>query len=191
MTFSAIYAKIGFVCSHYTQYIKEDKIMNSKDNRSSFSGKIGFVLSAAGASVCIRVLAGESPDTEQLEWDSLPYTLLQDYGELNRRKENGLGELLEQENVQYQIETYEIASLGNEIRYKGSFWYIGGVERHLEKGILVNSYVLRKEAGLKVLPYFNQRLTGISIDGQIAAAKRDRVQVDMEIDNGGKEGEHY
>ena len=27
--------------------------------------------------------------------------------------------------------------------------------------------------------------------GQIAAAKRDRVQVDMEIDNGGKEGEHY
>ena len=142
-------------------------------------------------SECIRVLAGESPDTEQLEWDSLPYTLLQDYGELNRRKENGLGELLEQENVQYQIETYEIASLGNEIRYKGSFWYIGGVERHLEKGILVNSYVLRKEAGLKVLPYFNQRLTGISIDGQIAAAKRDRVQVDMEIDNGGKEGEHY
>lgn len=137
-------------------------------------------------SECIRVLAGESPDTEQLEWDSLPYTLLQDYGELNRRKENGLGELLEQENVQYQIETYEIASLGNEIRYKGSFWYIGGVERHLEKGILVNSYVLRKEAGLKVLPYFNQRLTGISIDGQIAAAKRDRVQVDMEIDNGGK-----
>ena len=93
--------------------------------------------------------------------------------------------------MQYQIETYEIASLGNEIRYKGSFWYIGGVERHLEKGILVNSYVLRKEAGLKVLPYFNQRLTGISIDGQIAAAKRDRVQVDMEIDNGGKEGEHY
>lgn len=142
-------------------------------------------------SECIRVLAGESPDTEQLEWDSLPYTLLQDYGELNRRKENGLGELLEQENVQYQIETYEIASLGNEIRYKGSFWYIGGVERHLEKGILVNSYVLRKEAGLKVLPYFNQRLTGISIDGQIAAVKRDRVQVDMEIDNGGKEGEHY
>jgi len=51
VTFSAIYAKIGFVCSHYTQYIKEDKIMNSKDNRSSFSGKIGFVLSAAGASV--------------------------------------------------------------------------------------------------------------------------------------------
>lgn len=61
------------------------------------------------------------PDTEQLEWDSLPYTLLQDYGELNRRKENGLGELLEQENVQYQIETYEIASLGNEIRYKEAF----------------------------------------------------------------------
>ena len=42
-----------------------------------------------------------------------------------------------------------------------------------------------------MLPYFNQRLTGISIDGQIAAAKRDRVQEDMENDNGGKEGEHY
>ena len=55
MTFSPIYAKIFPVCVPYTgfrpQYIKEEKIMNPKNNRSSFSGKIGFVLSAAGASV--------------------------------------------------------------------------------------------------------------------------------------------
>ena len=55
VTFSPIYAKIFPVCVPYTgfrpQYIKEEKIMHPKNNRSSFSGKIGFVLSAAGASV--------------------------------------------------------------------------------------------------------------------------------------------
>lgn len=55
MTFSPIHAKIFPVHVPYTgfrpQYIKEEKIMNPKNNRSSFSGKIGFVLSAAGASV--------------------------------------------------------------------------------------------------------------------------------------------
>ena len=139
----------------------------------------------------IRVLVGESPEPEHLEWDSLPYTLLQDYEEWNRRKEKGSGKLFEKETIQYEIQTYEIASLGNEIQYKGSPWYIGGVERHLEKGILVNSYRLKQEEGLKVSSYFNPRLTGRSIDGKIRAAKRDRVQVEMELDHGRKEEESY
>lgn len=63
---------------------------------------------------------------------------------------------------------------------------ISAVWRDILKGDSGQFLCAEKEAGLKVLPYFNQRLTGISIDGQIAAAKRDRVQVDMEIDNGGK-----
>lgn len=139
----------------------------------------------------IRILAGESPDTENWEWDDLPYTLLQDYQALNKRKENGLEDFLAKDNVQYQIKSYDIASLGNEIRYKGNLWYVGGVERHLEKGILVNYYFLRRSAGLKVISYLNSKLTGISIDGQIVAAKRDRVQVEMNIDAGNSEANRY
>ncbi len=139
----------------------------------------------------IRLLAGESPDTEDWEWDRLPYTLSQNYMELNNRKENGPGDIFAGQNVQYQVETYDLASMGNEILYKGSLWYVGGVERHLEKGLLVSRYMLRKEEGLKLLPRQNARLTGISIDGQILACSRDRVQVEMEIDVAGGEAAHY
>ena len=51
--------------------------------------------------------------------------------------------------------------------------------------------MLRKEEGLKLLPRQNARLTGISIDGQILACSRDRVQVKMEIDVAGGEAAHY
>lgn len=138
----------------------------------------------------IHLLAGEFPDTENINWDKLPYSLLQDYEQLNRHKKNGTGNVLEAENVQYQITTYNIASLGNEVSYKGSLWYIQGVERHLKEGLLLNTYFLRKKTGLQVIPYLNSRLTGISIDGKITASKRDRVQVKMEIDSGSSNDEN-
>ena len=137
----------------------------------------------------IRLLAGESPDTERFEWDHLPFILSQDYIDLNRRRENGFEGLSIKQNMQYCVESYDIASLGNKIQYKGNQWYVGGVERHLEKGILISRYLLWQKEGLKILPYFNSQLTGVSIDGQITAAKRDRVQVEMEID-AGAEGEN-
>ncbi len=88
----------------------------------------------------VRLQAGESPDTESWNWDARPFELWQDFEDLNARKENGFPELSRSQNVQYRIETYDIASLGSEICYKGTIWYIKELERTLKNGLLVNKY---------------------------------------------------
>lgn len=132
----------------------------------------------------VRLQAGPSPVPENFYWDELPYELHQDFLDLNARKENGMGDLSCAQNTEYQIDSYDIAALGNQIQYKGTVWYIASLERNLERGLLINHYHLRQKEGMLVLSYFNPRITGISIDGLVKAVSRDRLQIEMEIDAG-------
>lgn len=134
----------------------------------------------------VRLQAGVSPDAESWNWDSLPFELSQDFGELNARKENGLSEISCLQNITCTITSCDIAALGNQICYKGNPWYIQALERKLEKGLLTSCYHMRQKEGLMVLSYLNPGITGVSINGIIKAVSRDRVQVDMEVDSGSK-----
>lgn len=137
----------------------------------------------------IRFEAGLSQKPEEQFWDRLPYKLSQDFIQLGAMKENGLLGLTRSQNTVYQVETYDIVSIGSQIIYKGTSWYIESAERRLEDGLLKNRYRLRQKESLKILPYYNEKITGISIDGVIAAVKRNQVQVEMEIEAG--DGEKY
>ncbi|WP_139348711.1 contractile injection system protein, VgrG/Pvc8 family [Clostridium sp. Marseille-P2415] len=137
----------------------------------------------------IRFEAGLSPKPEDRDWNRLPYKLSQDFIQLEAMKENGLGEVTKSQNTVYEVETYDIASIGSQIIYKGTSWYIESAVRRLEDGLLKNRYRLRQKESLKILPYYNGKITGISIDGVIAAVKRNQVQVNMDIEAGN--GEKY
>lgn len=137
----------------------------------------------------IRFEAGLSPKPENQNWDKLPYQLSQDFIRLESMKENGISELTRSQNTVYQIESYDIVSIGSQITYKGTSWYVESAERSLKDGLLKNQYCLRQKESLKVLPYYNGNITGISIDGKIASVKRNQVQVNMEIEAG--DGEKY
>lgn len=132
----------------------------------------------------VRLQMGESKKAEDWNWDLYPFELCQNFEDLNARKENGFADLSCMQTVQYQIESYDIASLGSQVCYKGNPWYIKEVKRTLKDGLLISQYRLSQKEALKILPYFNERITGISIDGQITAVSRDKVQVEMEIDAG-------
>ena len=137
----------------------------------------------------VRLQMGESKMTEDWNWDAYPFELFQNFEELNARKENGFAELSCAQTVQYQVESYDIASLGSQVCYKGNSWYIKEVKRTLKDGLLVSQYRLSQKEAMKILPYFNEKLTGVSVDGQIVAVARDKVQVEMELDAGS--GEPY
>jgi len=141
----------------------------------------------------IRIQVGVSPDAEPWDWDALPFELSQDFEEFNARRRNGFPGISCLQNMLCKVAAYDIAALGNQICYKGNPWYIKSLERRLEKGILLNHYCMGQEEGLKVLPYMNQRITGVSVNGKVRAVNRDRVQVDMEADvcSGGKSGYYF
>lgn len=137
----------------------------------------------------IRFEAGLSPKPEEQNWNDLPFTLSQDFISLEAMKENGCEELTRAQNAVYEIESYDIVSIGSQITYKGSPWFVESAIRILDDGLLKNRYRLRQRDGLKILPYYNEKITGVSIDGAIAAVKRNQVQVNMEIESG--TGEKY
>lgn len=137
----------------------------------------------------IRLEAGLDPHPESFCWDALPYELSQDLERFCAQKENGMGGMTVSQNAMFTVESYDIAPIGSQITYRGAPWFIASAERFMEGGILKNRYELRQRESLRVLPYFNRRITGISIDGVIAAVKRDRVQVNLEIEAGS--GEKY
>lgn len=132
----------------------------------------------------IRFQAGLSPAPENWQWDVLPYEVSQDFNWLESMKQNGFPGLLAAQSVSYQLESYDIAVLGSQITYKKNPWYVVAVKRYLWDGNLKNQYCLKQLEGLSVIPYFNQQITGISIDGIVAATERDKVQITMEIDAG-------
>lgn len=139
----------------------------------------------------IRFEAGLRTYPEDFFWDELPYELSQDLKRFVDMKENGIDTLTASQNTVFEIESYDIASIGNQIVYRNIPWFIESAERYMDHGLLKNRYRLRQKESLMVLPYFNQNITGISIDGTIAGVQRDRVQVDMEISAGNTGGEKY
>lgn len=139
----------------------------------------------------IRFQMGLSPVLEDWRWEGLPYEMTQNFHWLGMMKENGFVELLGEQVVAYQLKNYDIAVLGSQILYKGASWYLAGVRRYLLDGNLKNQYCLKQQEGLAVAPYYNQKITGISIDGIVSAVQRDKVQVTMEIDAGNNTANNY
>lgn len=139
----------------------------------------------------IRFQASLSPVPEVWEWDHLPYEISQDFNWLEAMKQNGFEELMASQSVSYRLESYDIAVLGSQITYKGASWYLETIRRYLLDGNLRNKYCLKQREGFKVIPYYNEKITGVSIDGLVSGVERDKVQVTMEIDSGGDGANNY
>ena len=132
----------------------------------------------------IRFEAGLSPHPEAYCWDALPFVLSQDLDKFVELKVNGMDQLTGSQNTMFEVASYDVVTIGSQVIYKGSPWFVESTERIMENGLLKSVYRLRQREGLKVLPYFNQNITGVSIDGTISGVQSDRVQVEMEIEAG-------
>ena len=139
----------------------------------------------------IRFEAGLSPHPEAYCWDALPFVLSQDLDKFVELKVNGMDQLTGSQNTMFEVASYDVVTIGSQVIYKGSPWFVESTERIMENGLLKSVYRLRQREGLKVLPYFNQNITGVSIDGTISGVQRDRVQVEMEIEAGDGGSERY
>ncbi len=121
--------------------------------------------------------AGLSPVDIDAEWDRLPYCMGKDLERYANMMQNGFADLLPQHFLEYSLESYELYPLGSRMTFHGAQWYIGGLRRELKEGLLVNTYELRQKKGLLVIPEYNHRITGISVDGQAMDINRDKVRV--------------
>ena len=66
----------------------------------------------------IRFEAGLSPHPEAYCWDALPFVLSQDLDKLVELKVNGMNQLTGSQNTMFEIESYDVVTIGSQIIYK-------------------------------------------------------------------------
>lgn len=129
----------------------------------------------AGNEPGIYLRAGLMDTEEDADWDDLPYVLHR----YTAPREPGR---TLKSQICYQVEAYDILPLGEKVLFQGKELYIGKIDRFIRQGLFVSRYFLYFAEGLQVRKFHNSSLGGVSINGEVTAVNRNRLQVRMETD---------
>ncbi len=138
-----------------------------------------------------RFQAGLSSQNVDTDWEKSPYRMGKDLERYDALSQNGFSDLEPAEFVEYFIDSYEMHTLGSRVSFKGKQWYISSLKRKLVEGLLVCTYELRLKGAMLTTRKYNERITGISVDGKIAAVNRDKVQVTLNKDTTREQGTYW
>lgn len=139
----------------------------------------------------LRYHAGTPRENAKVSWEDRPYEIIKDIAAYRKVQSNSLKDMNPLHYVTYRVGAYDYLSLGTEVTYRGSTLYIYEISRRLEGGQLISYYDLRQKKGLREPKCYNERITGVSIDGLIIEVKRNQVKVHLEIDNNQDKGKAY
>ena len=84
--------------------------------------------------------------------------------------------------MSYEFTTNLILDLYNTINFNGRYLNIYKCETEISYGVLANTYTLRDEKAMKVRKYYNEKISGASLEGKIVAAESDVVKIALKID---------
>jgi hypothetical protein len=119
--------------------------------------------------------------------DNANYTIKKDLSSFRRVSENGLIEgTQEMHFLAYEVEAVELMELGAEVDFNGRTLFIGEVLTQMKAGILRHIYRLVPEEGIRRPRIYNDRIVGLSLQGQVTKVQKDTVTVELEIDKGGE-----
>jgi hypothetical protein len=94
----------------------------------------------------------------------------------------GNKELIEQDAISYEIESYENYELGSNAVYQDNKLFMKEKQVVIEEGILIFHYKLTSKNGLAVEKLWNERITGLSLTGEVLNTDKDYVKVHLCID---------
>lgn len=127
----------------------------------------------------------ESFMAEQLEADS--YRMEQNYEAYEKKKAAGFTDLRLADLVSYVVESREIYDLGENVQFEGKKFVIGKINSWLEGQELYHEYYLLTKENARLLPIYNNNLTGVSLKARVTAVEKTVVKVQIEEDEN-KEG---
>jgi len=91
--------------------------------------------------------------------------------------------IMEEDYVLLKVETYRILKLGDAIKLENKKYYIREATYEMRNGIVVASYLLCTENGLRQRRIKNEKVQGLSINGITMGVERDKVKIQLDIDS--------
>lgn len=151
-----------------------------------FVSMYGAVLIPDMVSEKLSLFVGIPKDGAPVSVKPYQYHLVKRVDEYLYVKKNIWPDALEVDFVVFQFWDYQIFRVGNEIDLNGIHLTVQSVRRVLSDGILKNQYDLRQKNGLRGMKQHNEAVVGASITGIVMDVSRDKVKVQLEIDEPGK-----
>lgn len=122
----------------------------------------------------------ESFVAEKLEADV--YRIEQSYEEYEKKKAAGFTDLGLTDLVSYVVGSREIYGLGETVQFEGAQFVIGKINSWLKGQELYHEYHLLTKRCARLLPVYNNNLTGISLNARVTAVENTVVKVQIEED---------
>lgn len=138
-----------------------------------------------------RFQAGLSPEDIEVDWDDAPYCMGKNLERYDFLSQNGFEGIGIDKFIEYFVDSYGLYTLGSRLIYKGRRWYVGELERRLTDGLLTSTYRLQQREGLLIPQEYNQRITGVSLDGKTVQVQGDTLRVSMNGDMTTEQGTYW
>jgi hypothetical protein len=119
------------------------------------------------------------------EWGELPeckYSITKELDEYRDISENYFDGLAESDFLRYILESEKIMSIGDLVTFQGRKLNIKSVTRTIKKSLLHNQYIISNEKGMKQKTIYNEKISGMSINGTVIDRKNDLVKIWFDID---------
>ena len=130
----------------------------------------------------IRFHAGIPEGSHKTQLVTDFYSIEKDLNQYQVRKHRKEENLLESDMLEVNAQSYQVLRLGESVEFINQEFIIYEAKRKLMKGLLVNEYKMKSRKGLRKSRYYNELLTGVSIDGTILDVKRNLVKAKLLID---------
>lgn len=151
-----------------------------------FSSRYGAVLIPDVTSEKLSLFVGVPKNSASYTVSPYQYSLVKQIDEYLDIKENRWSDALEVDFTIFQFWDYRIFRTGDQIELNGINLIVQSVQRILSDGILKNQYALQRKNGLRGLELHNEMIVGASVTGLVTDVSRDKVKVQLEIDELGK-----
>lgn len=134
-----------------------------------------------GACYYFGLLEGQANGSKVVEKQH--FRVAKSVDEYEKKKKEGLTGLSPQDALYYTFDSREIFEIGDSVDLNvGRELYVSNVQSRYIGEELVNTYILRTKNALSFPIKYNMRLIGGSLQGKVISAKKDTIQINLDVD---------
>lgn len=115
--------------------------------------------------------------------DDFNYSISKRISDFRVSSENTVKGISENDFIYYEVETDKPLSVGYEVDFKGKSLYVYEAVTLMKNSTLKHQYILAQKKGLSQNTLYNDKISGLSIQGKVIEVTKDEVKVHLEIDD--------
>lgn len=131
----------------------------------------------------------ENPSNKSLE--EFNYIVRKKISDFRNSSANHIKGITENDFIYYEIETGEFMEIGSSVNFKGKKLFVSEATTWIDKSVLKNLYVLTSKKGLSMDKIYNEKIIGLSIEGEVLEVEKDKLKVHLSIDDEQSAGEAW